>query len=48
MNNEPQLTETGPRRPSAVSARLRGGNATILAALWVAVIVLAVAIDLTK
>lgn len=37
-----------PHRSPGVPVRLRGGSTAILAALWVAVIVLAVAIDLAK
>lgn len=48
MNAEHQIADPGPRRSPGTPAWLRGSNATILCALWVAVIVLAVAIDIAK
>jgi hypothetical protein len=48
LTTEHQVAESGVRRPSGTSLRLRASNPTILCGLWVAVIALAVAIDLAK
>ena len=48
MNAEHHVADPGPRRPSGTPLHLRASNTTVLCALWVAVIALAVAIDLAK
>lgn len=48
MTADHQIAETGAPRPTGTPLRLRANNATILCWLWVAVIALAVAIDLAK
>jgi hypothetical protein len=45
---EQESADPGPRQPSGAPARLRASNPAILCGLWIAVIVLAVAIDLAK
>jgi hypothetical protein len=42
------VVDPGPSRQPDASARAHVGDARVLAALWVAVIVLAVAVDLAK
>lgn len=48
MTTDNQIADTGAPRPSGTPLRPRAANATILCWLWVAVIALAVAIDLAK
>jgi len=48
LTAEHRIAEPNVPRPSGVPLRLRAGNTTILRWLWVAVIALAVAIDLAK
>lgn len=48
MTADHHMADPGPHRPPGTPVRLRAGNTAILSALWVAVIVLAVAIDLAK
>jgi len=48
LTAEHQIAEPSAPRPSGTPLRLRAGNTTILCWLWVAVIALAVAIDLAK
>jgi hypothetical protein len=45
---EQQSADPGAREPSGAPTRQRASNPAILCGLWIAVIVLAVAIDLAK
>ncbi len=48
MNADHHVVDPGPSQPTDEPARLRLSSTTILCGLWVAVIVLAVAVDLAK
>lgn len=48
LTAEHQVAEAGSDRPTGTPLGTRTGNPTILMGLWVAVIALAVAIDLAK
>ena len=48
LTAEHQVAEAGSDRPPGTPLGVRAGNPTILIGLWVAVIALAVAIDLAK
>jgi hypothetical protein len=48
LTTDHQIADPGAPRPSGAPLRLRADNTTILCGLWIAVIALAVAIDLAK
>jgi hypothetical protein len=48
VNADHHVVDPGPSRPAESPARMRLSSTTILCGLWVAVIVLAVAVDLAK
>lgn len=48
MNADHHVVDQEPSRPAEAPTRLRESSTTILCGLWVAVIVLAVAVDLAK
>jgi hypothetical protein len=48
VNADHHVVDPGPSHPTDAPVRMRVSSTTILCGLWVAVIVLAVAVDLAK